>query len=331
MDNEKVLKKRSSLNKFSFENQLFTASKEGNNNNIQELFITRPQLKNEYLNKRNHKGETPVFVAAINEQWDTVEFLLQNNANPIIKNHKKESLLSLVIYHPTQSLALTKKIIPYYSNQILNNECKILPSNTHIIHITEDYHIPAKEFIDAVIKGEKNVNNIDHNHCTALHMACYLPDIPYIMKLLKLNANFLAKNGAQQTPCDCLKKHSAAFFAIREALNRDYQPHLALIIPLMQKNQLSMNIIIRAMIHFMRENQLPNDIIRIIAHNIVLLWLPKSTLDNAEKFLWLPVCEQACKLKNVNPINTNKCLEYVMALSPEERTELNKQLLFNTI
>lgn len=313
-DEHKVLKKRTLLNKFSFESHLFIASKNGDNKSIQELFRVYPVFKNYYINKQNHLGETPVFAAAINEKWDTVKLLLDNNAIPTIKNNKKESLLSLAIYHSTSSLALTKKILPYYTNQDLNNECKTLTSNTHIFRATEDCHTPAKEFIDDVINGNKTLESIDHNHHTALHMACYLPDIPSIIELLKRSANLMVRNNEMQTPYDCLKKYDAALFAVRETLNRGRHPHLTCVMHLM-----------------FSEDSLHMDIIRIIIKNIIDLWLPSPALCNAERLLWLPVCEQACALKKIDRTNTNECLDYIMALSHEERTELNKQLLFNSI
>ncbi|RZC34749.1 ankyrin repeat and zinc finger domain-containing protein 1 [Asbolus verrucosus] len=78
-------------------NELIEVLRRGNVNKLGELLenhlkIEENQLRDGFVNEvLDDKGNTLLHIAAMNEQTDTLEFLLKNDANPCAKNQKQQT------------------------------------------------------------------------------------------------------------------------------------------------------------------------------------------------------------------------------------------------
>ena len=133
------------------------------------------------VNIQNEEGNAPLHVALITvTAFDIIEKLIgHQKCNPSITNH--EGMTPLQLAFKTDQLSTAELLL--CSEKCSHEDIeKAIQSSPCLLHRTMSENISVL-FLMIVEMKECNKNEVNHNHQTALHVACIVEDIEYIQKL----------------------------------------------------------------------------------------------------------------------------------------------------
>jgi ankyrin repeat protein len=147
---------------------LMLAAQNGHVEAVRELLDNKADV-----NARGNDGVTATYQAAVNGKGDVVELLVAYGANATLEPIDRFSPMLAAVYRGVMS-KLTK-------------DDKASPESvTHILRV--------------LARAGANVNSVDGDGDTALHLSCLHGDVEWVKTLLDANADVNAVNGKGRTP-----------------------------------------------------------------------------------------------------------------------------------
>jgi hypothetical protein len=296
---------------------------------------------------------TPAIHAASQHKWSIVYALLQESkANKMAKDTRGQSLFSKAVHSDQLDW-----IIPFYTYQEINALCKTMPLCRNVnFTLLQSVEESTKSALQGKLPLETLVS-----YKTVLHECIDKEHVPYIVQLLKQGASLYTMSKWTGTPYSQLIKKPAIIFVLREAFNNGPQQNshkINLLITLFKHyappsttalatatssltNRLPKKQFIPLLSSIARKRKnyasyfqacFPNDIIDHIKIKFCMLCSPTIIRDQyIEKELWKNIYEQASTTTITKKEIVTLGIDDLMALSQEEKTQINTQLFIQNI
>lgn len=144
------------------------------------------------VNKQNNKGWTALMIACCSSNIygnDTVELLLQNNADANMKNNNLQTALTLsIINNNTNSNIETIMILLNYLAYINPQD---IEKNTPLMYVCKNYNL---ELVKLLLDHKANVDILDIDRNSPLMIACKDCNVELAKLLINNKANIHFKN-----------------------------------------------------------------------------------------------------------------------------------------
>jgi ankyrin repeat protein len=168
------------------------------------------------VNSQDQSGNTALHYAVMKDHYECAELLLQYGADPLLANNEGQS---------AQAFAKTEDLVRLFIRiQSQNLLTSSVPSPMVCVASSSQTDSPQEEptievqFLAAVAKGDKNtfdeligiVNNVNYQDEageTALHIACYLERVNFVLPLLMAGAKVDICDKKEKKPADYVKEH----------------------------------------------------------------------------------------------------------------------------
>lgn len=146
------------------------------------------------INKAEHEGETPLGIAACYKKFEVCKLLIENGANPLYKN--KNGITSIHWAAQGGDVQIIRFLLPFFENISETDNYGFTPlHNAVFLRVNTE---PALEFL----KKGADINAVNHNGDTPLHLAAYAGAPEIVRVLIEFGANINLMNFSNNTPLD---------------------------------------------------------------------------------------------------------------------------------